>query len=144
MRAGWAAKQAEDSTNTRQRYASSGALWNQRCGRPIGLLLSPLRPADLENAKRVERLVIGGRILVGLDLDLVNHFLHVRNTLGERHGLFLLRGRFHAALQHQRSVLGVVRDTLVVEILVGLNGRFVVVLDGAIEVRVNRLKLALG
>ncbi len=91
-------------------------------------------------------LVIGGRILVGLYLDLVNHFLHVRNTLGEASWpLSFARPFFTLPFKHQRSVLGVVRDTLVVEILVGLNGRFVVVLDGAIEVRVaNRLELALG
>ena len=76
-------------------------------------------------------------------LDLVDYFLDVRHALGEHHGFFLLRRRLHAALQHQRSILRVVRNALVVEILIRLERRLVVVLDRAIEVGINRLELAL-
>ena len=54
------------------------------------------------------------------DFDLVYNFLNVGHGLGEFLRLIALRWSLHATLQDQRSILGVVGDVLVVEVLVRL------------------------
>src|ERR1035441_3611514 len=60
--------------------------------------------------------------------------LHVRNLLGQLLRFSLLCRGLDRSLDHQRSVLSRTADALIVQIVVGLDARFEVVFDCAVNV----------
>src|SRR5579862_388210 len=95
----------------------------------------------LSEVQPSERL-LGSRLFLGFHLDLIHYFLYVGNVLRQFTGFALLCCSLDAAAQNQSSVFGFARNTLCIEILMGLQGRFVVVLDAAVQTVIHCLSLA--
>ena len=68
-----------------------------------------------------------------LYFNFVDHFLHVRNLLGQFIGLNLLLRSLYGAFENQSAALCGKMDALLVECRMGLNGGFEVILNGAIK-----------
>src|SRR5215469_11898864 len=84
-------------------------------------------------ARRGSLLGLSGRMLARLNFDFIYDLLDIRNLLRERLSFFLLGGRLDAARQHERSVLGRIVDTLIVEVFIGFQRCLEIVFDGTVK-----------